>query len=84
MVVQVIRSEDYSPYANDPQPHDNMDGPCKCGAWHEPKEFEGNENIISKAIYWQIVSDLNKAGRLYDEGKIDENGQVVEQKNETK
>lgn len=36
----MIKEIDYSPLANDDAPHDNKSGPCKCGAWHKPGEFE--------------------------------------------
>ena len=40
--IDAIRAEDYSPFTNDEKRHDNKDGPCKCGAWHNPSEFEQN------------------------------------------
>jgi len=36
----MIKLSDYSPRANDNRKHDNKNGPCKCGAWHSPEEFE--------------------------------------------
>ena len=35
-----IPHTDWHPEANNEAPHDNKDGPCKCGAWHKPSEFE--------------------------------------------
>ena len=38
-----ISHTDYHPLAANEAPHDNKDGPCKCGAWHKPEEFEKND-----------------------------------------
>lgn len=35
----MVKLEDYSPLANDPQPHDNLHSPCKCGAYHKPSDY---------------------------------------------
>ncbi len=50
-----IPNHEYSPIVDAEAKHDNKDGPCKCGAWHNPNEFE--KDLTKTIKYDKIVKD---------------------------